>query len=286
MKKVLCIVFALMMTAMCVFAGGCAKTEAPAAQDGAASQPASEPAAEPASEPAAEPAASGEPIKVGLVGCHTGDYAVYGLAVRNGAMLYIDQVNAAGGINGKQIETIVYDNKGDTTEAVTAFSREVDEGITAFIGDVLTAQTIAIAGEANAINMPMITASATAEAVTVDETTGEVLTNVFRTCFIDPFQGEKMAAYAAEVLGAKTAAMIVNTSDAYSVGLANAFAATPSPSRMRAKSRCSVPTYIWPRFLASSWARLMTLRALSVNFSNMWVVPFRASPADGAECAM
>ncbi len=164
-------------------------------------------------------------IKVGLIGPHTGAFAVYGLAVRNGAQLYIDQVNAAGGINGKQIETVVYDNKGDSTEAVTAFTRMVDEGITALIGDVLTDNTIAVVAEAYAVNMPMITASATSPAVTYNEDAGTVYTNVYRTCFIDPFAGEKMAQYAAEKLSAKSAAIIVETGNSYAKGLVDAFSA-------------------------------------------------------------
>lgn len=91
-------------------------------------------------------AASGDTIKVGLLGPYTGDLAVYGLAVKNGATLYFDKVNAEGGINGKKIELISYDNKGDDAEAINAFNREVDEGITAFIGDVITSNTIAVAG--------------------------------------------------------------------------------------------------------------------------------------------
>ena len=193
MKKVLCLVLVAMMACGCFMAAGCAQ--------------------------------KADTIKVGLLGPHTGDYAVYGLAVRNGAQLYIDQVNKAGGVNGKQIETIVYDNKGDSSEAVTAFTRMVDEGITALIGDVLTGNTIAVVGEAFPINMPMVTASATAAAVTVEEGTGKVFTNVFRTCFIDPFQGEKMAAYAAEKLGVKTAGIIVQTGNDYAIGLADAFKA-------------------------------------------------------------
>ena len=81
---------------------------------------------------------SGDTIKVGLLGPHSGEYAVYGLGVRNGAELYFKKVNEAGGINGKKIELVVYDNKGDDTEAVTAFTRMVDEGVTALVGDVLT----------------------------------------------------------------------------------------------------------------------------------------------------
>jgi len=216
MKKLLCMVMVIMM-AFAVLTGCTAKTE-PAATAADAAPAADATAAE-------EPATAAETIKVGILGPHTGDYAVYGLAVKNGAQLYIDQVNAAGGVNGKQIETIVYDNKGDSTEAITAFTRMVDEGITALIGDVLTGNTIAVVGEAYPINMPMITASATAAAVTYDADSDTVFTNVFRTCFIDPFQGEKMAQYAAEKLSATTAAIITQTGNDYSVGLADAFKA-------------------------------------------------------------
>ena len=217
MKKLLSIALVAMLALSAL--AGCA---APVAADASASDAT---AADATATDAAQPAASGETIKVGILGPHSGDYAVYGLAVKNGAQLYIDQVNAAGGINGKQIETIVYDNKGDSTEAITAFTRMVDDGITALIGDVLTGNTIAVVGEANPINMPMITASATAVGVTYNADTDTVYSNVFRTCFIDPFQGEKMAQYAAEKLSAKTAAVLTMTGDDYSVGLADAFKA-------------------------------------------------------------
>ncbi len=173
----------------------------------------------------AAPSAAAETIKIGILGCHTGDYAVYGLAVRNGAELYIDQVNKNGGINGKQIEKVIYDDKGDSTEAITAFTRMVDDGITGLIGDVLSGNTIAVVGESNPINMPQITASATAAGVTYNADTKTVYSNVFRTCFIDPFQGEKMAQYATEVLKAKTAAVIFETGNDYAVGLKDAFVA-------------------------------------------------------------
>ncbi len=163
-------------------------------------------------------------IKIGILGCHTGDAAQYGLAVLNGAQLYIDKVNADGGINGKQIEPIIYDDKGDTTEAVNAFTRMVDnDKITALLGSVLTDPTLAVVREAYPIGMPMITASATAAEVTYDN--GTLYSNVFRTCFIDPFQGEKMAQYASEVLGATTAAVIYQTGNNYAEGLKDAFVA-------------------------------------------------------------
>ncbi|MEG1917854.1 MAG: ABC transporter substrate-binding protein [Oscillospiraceae bacterium] len=164
-----------------------------------------------------------ETLKVGMTGCYTGEYAQYGLAVQNGANLYFEKVNAAGGINGKLLEVISYDNKASDADAVNAFTRLVDEGITAYLGDVLTSNTQAVVGEAFPINMPMITPSATAEAVTYDAEGDTVYTNVFRTCFIDPFQGQKMAQYAKEVLSAKTAAVIFETGNDYAVGLKDAF---------------------------------------------------------------
>ena len=168
----------------------------------------------------------GGTIKIGLLANTSDANANYGNAVKNGAMLYIDEINAAGGVNGKQIEVIAYDDKGDATEAVTAFSRLVDDGVTAVIGGVLTGTTIAVADESYAIGMPQITASATAPGVTLldpeDESAG-IRTNVFRACFIDPFQGEKMAEYASEKMGATTAAVIFETGNDYSEGLKNAF---------------------------------------------------------------
>ena len=63
------------------------------------------------------------------MGPMTGDVSVYGLAVTNGANLYLDQVNANGGINGKMIESITMDEQGDATQAVQCFTKMVDEGI-------------------------------------------------------------------------------------------------------------------------------------------------------------
>jgi branched-chain amino acid transport system substrate-binding protein len=221
MKRILSIALVLVLAAgLLAGCGTGAGTTSPSPSASTAPSASVEPSAAPSTPPA-----GGGTIKIGLLGCFTGDAAQYGLAVQNGAMLYIDQLNAAGGINGKQIEVIAYDDKGDATESVNAFTRLVDEGITALLGPVLTNPTLAVVEEAKPINMPMITASATAAAVTVNADTGEVNTNVFRTCFIDPFQGEKMAQYASEILKAKTAAVIFQTGDDYATGLKDAFIA-------------------------------------------------------------
>ena len=140
-----------------------------------------------ASTAASGAAASGDTIKVGVLGPLTGDVSVYGQAVVNGATLYLKQVNEKGGINGKQLEIITEDEQGDATQAVTCFTKMCDQGITALVGDVTTTPTLAVAAESADYNMPMVTASATAEAVTYDAETDTVNENVFRATFTDPF---------------------------------------------------------------------------------------------------
>ena len=168
-------------------------------------------------------AAAGSTIKVGVLAPLTGDVSNYGIAVANGAQLYLDQVNAAGGINGKQIEVITMDEQGDATQAVTCFTQMCDQGITGLIGDVTTGPTLAVVAESQDYNMPMVTASATAQAVTYDAETDTVYANVFRTTFTDPYQGVKMADYAYEKLGYRKAAVIFQKGADYNEGLAENF---------------------------------------------------------------
>ena len=164
-------------------------------------------------------AASGDTIKVGVMGPLSGNVSVYGQAVVNGATLYLKQVNANGGINGKQIEILTEDEQGDATQAVNCFTKMVDEGMTALIGDVTTTPTLAVVAESADYNMPMVTASATAEAVTYDAETDTVNANVFRATFTDPFQGIKMADYAYQKLGYTKAAVIFKKGADYNEGL-------------------------------------------------------------------
>ena len=167
--------------------------------------------------------ASGDTVKVGVLGPLTGQVSVYGKAVVNGATLYLKQVNEKGGVNGKQLEIITMDEQGDETQAVTCFTKMVDQGITALVGDVTTAPTLAVAAESAEYNMPMVTASATAEAVTYDAETDTVNANVFRATFTDPFQGIKMADYAYDKLGYTKAAVIFEKGADYNEGLAENF---------------------------------------------------------------
>jgi len=166
-----------------------------------------------------------EPISVGILGPLSGTEAKYGQAVRNGATLYIDQYNASGGLNGRMINYEIYDEEGDVTKAVTGYNALMDKGVTAIIGSVTSNPTMAVVPDAFADNMPMITASATAAAVTYDADTGKLFSNMFRSCFIDPFQGEKMADFAKDILDASSVAVIFNLGSDYSIGLKDAFIA-------------------------------------------------------------
>lgn len=172
-------------------------------------------------------ASDGNTIKVGVIANTSGDSSQYGIAVSQGAKLYIKQLNEEGGINGKQIEVVEYDDKGATADAVNAYERMKSDGVTAVIGAVLTNTTLAVADKTYEDNMPQITASATAASVTVLDPTDEnsdIRTNVFRACFIDPFQGEKMAEYA-QKLGATKCAVLYDSGNDYAKGVGDAFAA-------------------------------------------------------------
>ncbi len=96
-------------------------------------------------------------IKVGAMGPLTGPVAVYGVSATNGTKLAVEEINKNGGILGKKIELNLLDEKGDTTEAVTAYDRLVDWGMVALIGDVTSKPSVAVAELAAADKLPMIT---------------------------------------------------------------------------------------------------------------------------------
>ena len=190
MMKLLSLVLAVVMLLGCLTACGDKATDTTPSTDTAADNTAD------TSSDSSDASSEGGEITIAFIGNTTGDYAQYGLPVRNAVMLYFDQLNANGGINGKTVKVLEYDDKGDGVEAVNSYNLAKESGITAVVGSVLTGATIALADATYEDNMPQITASATATGVTIMEDTGEVRTNVFRACFIDPFHREKMATYA------------------------------------------------------------------------------------------
>ncbi len=164
------------------------------------------------------PALAEDTIKIGGIGCLTGQYAMYGVGVKNGVDLYIDELNAAGGIDGKQVEMLWEDDEGAPDKAANAYNKLVqNDGVVAILGSVLTGATDAVADLAAEDGIPMITASATAYYIT------EGRPNVFRTCFLDPFQGISMANFAKEQFSATKLAVLYENGNEYSTGLKDKF---------------------------------------------------------------
>jgi len=162
-------------------------------------------------------AADSNVIKIGVIAPLTGNYAQYGTAVKEGVELKVEAINNAGGINGKKIELVIADSKGDVQESVNAFKKMVSQDkIDIFVGEVTSGPSLAIAPLAQQAKIPMITATGTA----FDITKGKDF--VYRTTFTDPYQGVVVAKYA-KAKGYKNITVLTNTGSDYSVGLANAF---------------------------------------------------------------
>ena len=167
----------------------------------------------------------GNAIKVGLVVPLTGDVKTFGESTRNGAMLAIEEVNAAGGINGKKIEVVATDDKNDPTETGNAGSKLIDmDRVVAVIGSVSSKCSVPLSDKCQSAKIPMITPTSTNPKVTVGED-GKRKDYVFRACFIDPFQGTVGARFAIDSLKAKTAAVMYDVGNDYSKGLADYFRA-------------------------------------------------------------
>ncbi len=167
-----------------------------------------------------------EMINVGLNVELSGGGASYGSSAKDGAMLAIEEINAGGGVLGKQLNPIVRDCKTIPDEAMSVSAALVGEKIIAQIGP-LTSGTVAGSTPIMMDNkIPLIAPAATAPNVTVDEKTGATNEYIFRVCFIDPFQGTLMAQFAADNLNAKKAVIYGDTSTDYGKGLAEFFEKT------------------------------------------------------------
>ena len=111
--------------------------------------------------------ADGNVIKIGVIAPLTGNYAQYGTAVKEGVELKVDAINNAGGINGKKIELVIADSKGDVQESVNAFKKMVSQDkVSVVIGEVVSATSQAISGLAQQAKIPLISATATSLDVT------------------------------------------------------------------------------------------------------------------------
>ncbi|MDD2555087.1 MAG: ABC transporter substrate-binding protein [Syntrophaceticus sp.] len=170
-----------------------------------------------------ESPADGDTIKVGINLELSGAVATYGTGIKNGAELAFEEINADGGVLGKEIEVLVQDNKSQNREARNIAEKLIGEGVVAVIGPATSGNVQAEVPVLTDAKIPVIAPAATAPEVTYDEKTDTVKEYVFRVCFIDPDQSQVMAQYILDELGLKKGAMMVNKEDEYSIGLGNAF---------------------------------------------------------------
>lgn len=161
--------------------------------------------------------ASGDKIVIGGIGPLTGDAASYGISVKNGCQIAIDEINAAGGVNGKQLEFLFEDDVCDEEKSISAYNKLMDSGINVLVGAVTSGCSIAVSEVSVSDNILQITPSGSAMDCTKHP-------NAFRICFTDPLQGELMAQYIADK-GFKNPAIIYDVASDYSKGIHDSFIA-------------------------------------------------------------
>ena len=168
---------------------------------------------------AAAAESAGETFKIGAIGPATGSAAVYGIAVQNGADLAIKEINEAGGINGYMIEYNFQDDECDNEKSVNAYNTLKDWGMDMLVGTTTSGCCIAVASNSAQDNLFQLTPSGSSVDILKDND------NVFQVCFTDPNQGVGAAQYIGENAVATKVAVIYDSSDVYSSGIYEKFAA-------------------------------------------------------------
>jgi branched-chain amino acid transport system substrate-binding protein len=174
-----------------------------------------------ATESASTTAGTEGEIVIGEYGSLTGSEATFGQSTHFGIMMAVDEINAAGGINGRKIKVITEDDQSKAEEAANAVTKLISQNnVVAVLGEVASSNSLAAAPICQNGKVPMITPSSTNPKVT------EVGDYIFRMCFIDPYQGEAMANYLSKQVGMKKAAILIDVKSDYSTGLAAFFKRT------------------------------------------------------------
>ena len=157
-------------------------------------------------------------IKVGEFASLTGKEAAFGQSSHKGTLLAIEEINAAGGLQGQKLELIIEDNQSKSGESATIVKKLISrDKVVAILGEVASSRSLEAAPIAQQARIPMISPSSTNPKVT------EIGSYIFRVCFIDPFQGVVMAKFAKNTLAIHKVALLTSVSSAYSVGLARYF---------------------------------------------------------------
>ncbi len=153
----------------------------------------------------------------------TGYNATFGTSTENAMQMAIDEVNAGDGLLGKQIQLISLDNRSDVAGSADAMLKLIDANVVGIIGPDTSSNVIAIAPVVAENKIPLISPKATHPAVTVDPATGKVRDYVFRATFIDSYQGRIAAEFALNRLNTRRAALLIDNSNEYAIGLAQFF---------------------------------------------------------------
>lgn len=161
-------------------------------------------------------------VTIGGIFPLSGSVAVYGVECKKGVDLAIEEINTAGGVNGKKLALVSEDDEGNPDKTVNAFKKlTTKNGVKIIIGSLTSGCTQAITRLSQAGNIVQIAPAATASSITDVGTDAE--NYIFRACFIDPFQGTVGGKFSAETLGAKKAAVLYDVGNDYSVGLEENF---------------------------------------------------------------
>lgn len=170
--------------------------------------------------------ANSDTIKVGVNYELSGGVATYGQNLSDGLLMAFEEINKNGGVLGKQIEPIKVDNKSEDTESANVSTRlATRDKVVALLGPATSGNTKAAIPAATQNKIPLISASATADDITIDSK-GNVREYVFKTCFSDSFQGVMMAEFALKDFGFKNAAILADSTSDYAKGLSKAFKET------------------------------------------------------------
>lgn len=161
-------------------------------------------------------AKDGDKFIIGGSGPLTGGAALYGVAVQKGGQIAVDEINAAGGINGYQIEWVFEDDEHDAEKAVNAYNNLKDKGLHIMVGTVTSGPCLSVVEETAKDNMFEITPSGSTKDITKNS-------NVYRVCYSDPDQGAKSAQYIGEKGIATKVGVIYDSSDPYSQGIYETF---------------------------------------------------------------
>ncbi|MEA3507638.1 MAG: ABC transporter substrate-binding protein, partial [Synergistota bacterium] len=159
-------------------------------------------------------------VKIGHSVSLTGGASMWGQSEARALDMLIEKINESGGVLGKQIEVVRYDNRNDAVESVNVARRLVNDDVVAVIGPAQSGNSIATAPVLERAEAPMVVTTATNPYVTIDQKTDKVRQFAFRPCFIDPFQGTVAARFAITDLGATKGAILYDVGSDYGQWLA------------------------------------------------------------------